>query len=384
MSAGEDFDQEHTIALGGTGGALSVRILKPGDIVGGAYVLKSLLGRGGMGYVFRAEHSVFKRDYALKLLAPEQLNQASRQRFEAEGRAIANLNHANIVKVYNMGIDAYDCPYYVMDLLAGMSLAERIDAQTAKAETWLTFENCLEIFKQIAAGLAYAHSKGIVHRDVKPSNVILLPRSAAAGGWDVKIVDFGIAKILNRTDQRGQSQTATGEVFGSPYYMSPEQSMGQAIDLRTDIYSLGCTLFEALCGEPPFLGGSALETIMKHQTAPIPSVRAAQPDRFMPESIDFMLARMLAKKSSDRYQTMDDVIHDMERIENGKSIGKVAPAKAIVVAAAAEPGAANSHSWQWAAISILIAVLVVAIIGGWHLFYQVEKLPGKYCQCRLI
>lgn len=213
-----NFVDAQTIKLGGGAGALAGSVFKPGQVVGGTYKLKSLLGHGGMGYVFCAEHTIIGRDYALKILAPDMLNEASRRRFETEGRAIANLDHVNIVKVYNMGIDQGDCPFYVMDLLDGVALSDRI-----KAGASLDFADSLDIFSQIAAGLGYAHSKGIVHRDVKPSNVILLTQDD--GRILVKIVDFGIAKMLTSAGLAGQSQTATGEVFGSPYYMSPEQCM---------------------------------------------------------------------------------------------------------------------------------------------------------------
>ena len=126
MSQIESFDDSHTIILNGTGPGVSSRVLKAGDLIGGSYKLKSLLGKGGMGYVFCAEHTIIKRDYALKMLAPEQLNEATVRRFEIEGKAIANLDHQNIVKVYNMGLDAGDCPFYVMDLLDGTALSDYI------------------------------------------------------------------------------------------------------------------------------------------------------------------------------------------------------------------------------------------------------------------
>ncbi len=315
MFADEIFDQSHTITLGLHPESGQGRVLAPGDIVGGSYRLKSLLGRGGMGYVFCAEHTMIGRDYALKLLAPEYLNQASRRRFEQEGRAIANLDHTSIVKVYNMGIDKGDCPYYVMDMLDGMALDERI-----KEGHTLDLAEALDIFAQIAAGLGYAHGKGVVHRDVKPSNIILLNRTD--GGKQVKIVDFGIAKLLNKATKEMQSQTAVGEIFGTPYYMSPEQTLGGDVDERSDIYSLGCTMFETLCGSPPFNGQTALHTMILHQTEMPPSAVASQPQRNWPDSIDVLLGKMMAKLPQDRYQSMEQVVHDIERIKAGKTIGK--------------------------------------------------------------
>jgi serine/threonine protein kinase len=315
LSQTESFDDSHAITLGGAGPGISSRVLKVGQLIGGSYKLKSLLGRGGMGYVFCAEHIIIKHDYAVKILAPEMLNEASRRRFETEGRAIANLDHVNIVKVYNMGIDDGDCPFYVMDLLDGLALSDRI-----QTETGIDFFVCLDIFSQIASGLGYAHSKGIIHRDVKPSNIILLTKPD--GRLQVKIVDFGIAKLTSGASIEIQSLTAAGEIFGSPYYMSPEQCLGDVVDVRSDIYSLGCTLFEALSGKPPFAGQNALDTMMMHQNKDVPRVLESQPAKNLPDAVDVLLGKMMAKRPGDRNQSMKQVIHDLERLQAGKPIGK--------------------------------------------------------------
>jgi len=275
-----------------------------------------------MGYVFCAEHTMIAREYALKMLAPEQLNESSRKRFEAEGRAIANLDHANIVKVYNMGLDGGEYPFYVMDLLDGVALSDCI-----KLSNGIDFFDCLEIFSQIAAGLGYAHGRGIIHRDVKPSNILLL--TEPDGKPLVKIVDFGIAKVLTSAGMKHQSQTATGEVFGSPFYMSPEQCMGETIDARSDIYSLGCALFEALSGKPPFRGQNAMETVMMHQSQPVPSLLLLCPQKDFPTSIDFMIAKMMAKRPDWRYSSMTQLTHDFERLKAGKQIGRSAAVEIV-------------------------------------------------------
>ncbi len=268
-----------------------------------------------MGYVFCAEHTLIKCDYALKILAPEQLNETSRQRFEIEGRAIANLDHPNIVKVYNMGLDQGECPFYVMDLLPGLALSDYIAGGKG-----LAFDECLDMFMQIAHGLGYAHTKGIVHRDIKPSNIILL--ADGQGRSCVKIVDFGIAKLLPAASLHNQSLTASGEICGSPFYMSPEQGLGTAVDHRSDIYSLGCTLFETLSGRPPFRGPNFMATVMLHQSEPIPSLLEAFPERHWPQSLDLLLAKMMAKPVEDRYQSMEQLSHDLSRMLQSKEIGK--------------------------------------------------------------
>jgi eukaryotic-like serine/threonine-protein kinase len=327
LSATESFDELRVITLSGVLPGSGARQLKRGDLIGGSYRLKSLLGRGGMGYVFCAEHTIIEKQYALKMLAPELLNEQTRQRFEVEGRAIANLDHANIVKVYNMGLDNDVCPFYVMDLLDGESLADCITGST-RAGCSLTIGDSLEIALQMTRGLGYAHAKGIVHRDVKPSNVILLPDDNDR--IVVKIVDFGIAKLLPSANLKNQSQTATGDIVGSPLYMSPEQCMGDNVDARSDIYSLGCTLFEMLSGHPPFHGLNAMETVMMHQNRPVPSLavsrffRAQSPAGSLDclDGLDALIAKMMAKRPEQRYQTMEQVAHDIGRLKLGKSIAK--------------------------------------------------------------
>jgi hypothetical protein len=294
-----------------SGGKVS-RLLESGDIIGETYRLKGLIGRGGMGYVFSAEHLVLHQDYALKILAPDQVNALSWQRFQSEGRAIARLNHPNIVKIYNMGVDGGDCPYYVMDLLNGVTLSECIADKLS-----LSLAEIVDMFIQLCNGFGYAHARGIVHRDVKPGNIVLVDSGARYP--TPKIVDFGIAKLATGEQQ---SLTATGEIFGSPYYMSPEQCMGNDIDQRSDIYSLGCTLFETLAGQPPFKGESALHTVVMHQQAVAPSLESLG-SKFASDEVEAILGKMLAKRPADRYQTMEQLAHDLERLRENKSVGKV-------------------------------------------------------------
>jgi len=298
-----------------TSGGTSRRLVRAGDIIGESYRIKSLIGKGGMGYVFRAEHLIMGNDYALKMLAPDQINEVTWSRFQAEGKAIARLDHPNIVKIYNMGVDQGLYPFYVMDLLDGVALSDCIADKLP-----LTLDDVLDMFIQLAAGFGYAHGRGIIHRDVKPSNVVLVD----SGGQypTAKIVDFGIAKLVgNGSDFKGQSQTATGDVFGSPYYMSPEQCLGSDIDHRADIYSLGCTLFEALAGAPPFAGQTAMATVLMHQSKPSPSLESVS-GKYWSEEIEALVAKMLMKNPADRYQSMDQVRHDLERIQQHKAVGK--------------------------------------------------------------
>lgn len=267
-----------------------------------------------MGAVFRAEHNVMKKEYAVKVLLADFISEDSWQRFSLEARAIAKMDHANIVKVHNMGTDEDGRPYYVMDLLHGKTLQA---LSRAKAE--IPLPTVMNIFSQIALGLAYAHDKGIIHRDIKPSNIMLIDNKK---NYDVKIVDFGMVKLgKNKASITSQFETKVGEVLGSPLCMSPEQCSGDTCDQRSDVYSLGCTLFEVLTKALPFKGHSAMETMMMHQSAKPPALRERRPDKKFTMTLEAMVAKMLQKSPAARYQSMHEVVRDFERVAAGKPIG---------------------------------------------------------------
>ncbi len=276
---------------------------RAGDIVGESYRLLSLIGQGGMGVVYRAKHIIIDQNYALKLLAPGQINERSWRRFEVEGRSLARLKHENIVTIYNMGVDHQQCPFYVMDWLDGISLADHIKASRA-----ISLRESLQIFLQICAGLDCAHHNGIIHRDIKPANIMLVP--STRGELVVKIVDFGMARLSTRDGINNQALTASGEVFGSPLYMSPEQTLGQTMDARSDIYSLGCSLFETLTGRVPFRGPTAFETMIMHQETTPPALSSDNED----SAIEHVVSKCLRKDANHRYQSIRELAFDLQAI----------------------------------------------------------------------
>ncbi len=287
--------------------------LKPGDIIGDNYVIIELLGIGGMGYVYKVRHSILEKIYAMKTISGEQISEMAWRRLQVEAQAIARINHPNIVGIHNLGIHQGKIPYYVMDYLKGNNLA-----QILKKKRHLSLEQSLPLFIEICKGLGFAHKKGIVHRDIKPGNIVILDE-ADFNGARVKIVDFGIAKLAGTVDPDNQKLTTIGEVFGSPLYMSPEQCDGKKIDARSDIYSLGCTFFEILCGEVPFHGENPVATMLMHSQAKPPTLYEASGLDF-PESMENLVATMLAKAPMDRYPNLESVAEDLQNILEGREI----------------------------------------------------------------
>jgi tRNA A-37 threonylcarbamoyl transferase component Bud32 len=289
------------------------RIYRPGDVVDGRYQLAARLGKGAAGIVFACKHVVLDKTYAIKILSPEHVGDSCAERFVAEAQALAKLRHPGIVGIHNSGLDQGIRPYYVMDLLSGDPLDSIIAASDSLPVDWV-----LDVFIQVANALSYAHAQGIIHRDIKPSNLMIM-RETRHKSVRVKIVDFGIARLAKQSAGM-QSQTATGQVFGTPLYMSPEQCRGGRVDDRSDIYSLGCALYQALTGSPPFKGENAFQTFMMHQEEPLPSLASRAPDVDFPPWLEMAVEKMLAKDVADRYQTAAQVGHDLERIRAGKEI----------------------------------------------------------------
>jgi serine/threonine protein kinase len=266
------------------------------------YEVKRLLGEGGMGAVYVAEHPVLGRRVAVKVLRRELVQDEKLvARFLNEARAADAIRHPNIVQVQDVGLLSDGLPYIVMELLEGQTLGARITAagRLGVAET-------LALSGQAAAAIAAAHQVGIVHRDLKPDNLFLVLDDAAPARQRVKVLDFGIAKL--RVELGGSDlRTKTGAVMGTPTYMSPEQCLGRSaeVDHRTDVYALGVIMFEMLCGVPPFVGEGFGEVLVMHMTQPPPSPRALNPE--ITPSVEQLLLCALAKRKEDRFATMQEM-----------------------------------------------------------------------------
>jgi serine/threonine protein kinase len=283
-----------------------------GTVIGDRYKIVSLIGKGGMGTVYKAQHISLGKTQAIKVLKQSALeNSNALNRFELEAKAASCLSHPNLVAVHDYGLTEDGAPYLVMEFIEGVSLLDVLLRDGA-----LNSALVLELFEQICDGLAYAHSQGVVHRDIKPSNIILT--RTANGAAQIKIVDFGIAKILSRDE--GHELTQTGEVFGSPMYMSPEQCGGhREVDARSDVYSVASVMYEALTGQPPFSGANAIQTMYKQINETPSPMDGASRRLKIPTALENVVMRALEKKPSERHQTMEELRQDLQLIKSGGS-----------------------------------------------------------------
>ena len=270
-------------------------------VLAGRYELDSLLGGGGMAEVYLGIDQVLGRQGAIKILRPQFAGDDSFvERFRREAQAAAALNHPNVVSVFDSGSDN-STQFIVMEYVQGRTLAQVIHQGPIMPE------RAVEIAEAVASALAFAHRAGFVHRDIKPANIMLTPSG------DVKVMDFGIARLAAST---GVTQTAT--VLGTASYFSPEQAQGEHVDARSDIYSLGCVVYEMLTSLPPFDGDTAVAIAYKHvrQEAEPPSRRGAD----VSPALDAIVMKCLAKNPANRYQSAEELRGDLERFRNGQAV----------------------------------------------------------------
>ncbi|MBS1990712.1 MAG: serine/threonine protein kinase [Cyanobacteria bacterium SZAS LIN-3] len=271
-----------------------------GTVLNDRYRVLVEVGRGGMSIVYKGVHEMMDRTVAIKMLQSQHVtDQLSIKRFQQEAQAASHLQHPNIITVYDCGVVATGQPYIVMDFLEGESLTDII-----KSGNHLPYQRVVPIFIQACEALEHAHQKGVIHRDLKSSNIMLVE---VEGKKDfVKVVDFGIAKLTNASGKVAQNLTQTGEIFGSPIYMSPEQCLGQNLDSRSDIYSMGAMMYEALSGLPPLMGDTIYATMKMHVSQMPEPFSKARADLKIPEAVERIAFKALAKKPEQRFQTMQE------------------------------------------------------------------------------
>jgi len=274
------------------------------------YVIKDKIGAGGMGQVYLAEHQRMEREVALKVLPPDLVkNQESVQRFHQEVKAAAKLSHRNIVTAYDANEDQ-GTHFLVMEYVPGKDLSS-----TVRINGPLSVEVALDMIKQVSSGLGYAHQRGIIHRDIKPANLLLDEEGV------VKILDMGLARIDSPGEaDDGQGLTGTGMVMGTVDFMAPEQALDtRSADGRSDIYSLGCTLFYLLTGKPLFTDDTVMKKLMALQTQSAPSLSECR-GGITPE-VEDLYQKMVAKKPEERFQSMTEVAQAIERCTSKATTG---------------------------------------------------------------
>ncbi|HEY9775087.1 MAG TPA: protein kinase [Planktothrix sp.] len=293
---------DESISPGQSASATQPPTLPAGTILAGQYQIISLLGSGGMSHVYHCKDLALDRELAVKMMRlGVSSNPQSLQRFQIEGKAVAKLEHPNILRMFGMQFDNSGQPLLIMELVQGKSLAEILKSER------LNPERVRLMAEQICDGLAEAHKQGVVHRDLKPSNIIVVNPGGPVE--KIKIVDFGIAKVMT---EQNISATQTGEVFGSPAYMSPEQAHGQRVDSKSDQYSLGCVLFEMLTGRVPYVGESNLSVLVQHLQSEPPSLASAGVES-APSGLEYAISRMLSKSPAERFENMQEAKKAMER-----------------------------------------------------------------------
>lgn len=276
-----------------------------GQIFADRYQIIESVGRGGMSVVYRAQHKYIERIVAIKLLHHHLVeDKNSVKRFQREARAASSLTHQNIISVYDFGVSADGDAFIVMDYLEGRALDAMLDQGGPLPE-----HEAIDIIRQVCKGLIHAHKKGIIHRDLKPANLMLTVDED--NSVLVKIVDFGIAKVQGTEDRASQHLTRTGQVFGSPLYMCPEQWSGQSADARSDIYSLGCLMYELLLGAPPFCGKDAIETMSMHLDESPLSFKEFNPEVTVSDQMEALVLRCLEKKPGKRFQSVTELLQEL-------------------------------------------------------------------------
>ena len=329
---------------------------------GGRYEVIERAGSGGMAEVYRARDDLLGREVAVKVLNERFASDRSFvERFRREARSAANLSHPNIVSLYDYGADN-GTYFIVMEYIDGRPLDSVL-----RGDGPLMPERAAEIASDVAQALQRAHAAGLVHRDIKPSNIMI------TSSGQTKVTDFGIARALSSAGD--QTMTQTGMVIGTAAYLSPEQAQGKPVDVRSDIYSLGCVLYEMLTGSPPFGGDSALSVAYKHVREDPPPPSSKNHD--VPPGLDAIVLKAMAKNPDNRYPTAVDLKHDLDRFLSGQSV-EATPllGDETAVAAPAQrtrvlerdtyaPPPRRRSPWPW-----LLGLLVVALLAGlaWLLF----------------
>jgi eukaryotic-like serine/threonine-protein kinase len=332
------------------------------------YELRGLVGSGGMAYVYLAHDEVLDRDVALKLLkTPYAENEELVERFRREARSAASLSHPHIVPVFDGGATGDGTHYITMEYLPGGTLKDKI-----MSEGTLSPQTAVEVALQVAEALQCAHERGVIHRDIKPRNILI------TGSGHVKVADFGIARAAEATTISG-----LGDILGSAKYMSPEQAAGERVGAASDLYSLGVVLYEMLTGRVPFEIETPADVPVKHAGGPPPHPRKVNPE--VPEGVDALVMRLLATDPEDRHASAARLIKELRRIRDGLSPvvsrGDDATTAALgtppaPTLPAPAPGGTGPRGRKWGLILAAFALLALLVAAGGAVGWNLLRDPG--------
>jgi len=340
--------------------------------LGTRYDVIEFVGEGGMGRVYKVSDKELNCTLAAKFIRKELAeDKQAVKRFEQEIKAASELSHLNLVSVYGHGRTASNVPYLLMDYVEGTSLADVLKNGP------LNPDRAVNIFTQVCRALEFAHRSNVIHRDLKPSNIML--KKTDSGHDDVRVLDFGIAKILasEGADFSRTNLTQTGDVFGSPLYMSPEQCQNNPQDARSDVYSFGCVMYEALSGVQPFLESNPVKIILKHMNYEPPLVSTKCINSSRAAAFDGIIQKCLEKAPEDRYQTISELIHDLDAVAHGKSVSaKVKQRNADKQDKPSKPVARTRKYVAATIAAIIIGASLAVITEGVKLYSVMSGAPN--------
>jgi eukaryotic-like serine/threonine-protein kinase len=314
------------------------------ELIAGRYELEELVGKGGMSSVYRARDRLLERTVAIKILHEHHSRDADYvERFRREARTAARVQHPNIVTVIDRG-QADGRQFIVFEYVDGENLKQLVER-----EGRLPVRRALELGIEVGRALAFAHESGLVHRDVKPQNVLL-------GNGDVKVTDFGIARSVDVKS----GLTETGTVLGTSDYIAPEQASGRPVDALSDVYSLGIVLWELLAGGPPYTGESFLAVAMRHVNDPVPSISSVRPD--VPPRLETALRRAMAKEPGDRFSSMNEFVAELQACLDG--LGRPDSDRTAIIPAPVPPPRPRGRARRSRRAPLLVLALGLAVIAA--------------------